>query len=280
MITNYGYSFNHLKNYSLTLNNNQELVSSNEAKNFLYYKCFISPSIIDDMGTTNIGWRRGAKSGPYFYLKDYIPPEGWTAIGLKVVNLYDDGNNEWLGTKNTRGEWYIGYHGVKTIESIQNIYKQGFRRGDGQVHENDPNINPLNNYIYPYCGKGVYFTPDINEAKSYAQFIEYNNYNYKIVFMCRINPLYIKIADLGNNKEYWIVEGDKLGDLNGKKRSDVVRPYRILFMKERIYKKISKNKTFYFSEKNLTLNNYYFNTNQVPIILRKLIILYQIILIN
>ena len=35
--------------------------------------------------------------------------------------------------------------------------------------------------------------------------------------MCRINPYEVRIADIGNNKEYWIVEADKLGDMNGKK---------------------------------------------------------------
>ena len=228
-----------------------QIISFQEAKNFLYYKCGISSSILDDQGTTKTGWRKGAKSGPPGYLKDYIPPISWTAIGLKVKNLYDYGNNEWIGTNNTPGEWYIGYHGVKTIEAIQNIYSQGFRRGDGQMHKNDPNKNPLNKNIYPICGEGVYFTPDISEAESYAQFIMYNNYNYKIVFMCRINPKYVKIADLGKNKEYWIVEGDKLGDLNGKKRSDVVRPYRILFKREPVQSQTKDNNSI----KNNTINN-------------------------
>ena len=240
-----------------------EKISFLDCKNFLYYKCGISSSILDDQGTTKTGWRKGAKSGPPGYLKDYIPPEGWIAIGLKVVNLYDHGNNEWIGTNNTPGEWYIGYHGVKTIDAIQNIYSQGFRRGDGQLYKNYPNINPLNKNRYPTCGEGVYFTPDIIEAESYAQFIMYNNYNYKIVFMCRINPKYVKIADLGKNKEYWIVEGDKLGDLYGQKRSDVVRPYRILFKREAVQNKNKENNLIMNAKTNINPKTQIINNKNI-----------------
>ena len=57
--------------------------------------------------------------------------------------------------------------------------------------------------------------PDIEEAKKFTSLFLYNGYNYRIVFMCRINPYKVRIADIDNNKEYWIVERDKLGDLNG-----------------------------------------------------------------
>ena len=50
--------------------------------------------------------------------------------------------------------------------------------------------------------------------------------------MCRVNPYKVRIADIGGGKEYWIVEGDKLGDLFGQRRIGEVRPYRILVSKE------------------------------------------------
>jgi len=154
------------------------------------------------------------------FSKDYIPPEGWTAIGLKVASIYDGGNDAWLGTGNNKGEWYIGYHGVKSIDAIHGICVDGFRRGSGQVYKDDVNINPLTNKQFPKCGEGVYFTNDIEEAKKYTLPIDYNGNKYRIVFMCRVNPYKVRIASLGDKKEYWIVEGDKLGDLYGKKRSD------------------------------------------------------------
>ena len=60
------------------------------------------------------------------------------------------------------------YHGVKQVESIQKIYIEGFRRGEGQAHKDDNNINPLSNKLYPKCEEGVYFTPNISEAKTYT----------------------------------------------------------------------------------------------------------------
>ena len=70
------------------------------------------------------GWRIDDKNGPPGYLKDYIPPIGWIGVGLKVKNIYDEGDNIWLGRKKTKGEWYICYHGTKTKESIEKIYNK------------------------------------------------------------------------------------------------------------------------------------------------------------
>ena len=148
---------------------------------------------------------------------------------------------------NNIGEWYIGYHGVRSVESIQKIYDEGFRSGYKQHYKNAPNINPLTKSLYPLCGEGAYFMPDIEEAKKYTTLFSYNGYNYRIVFMCRINPYKVRIVDIGNNKEYWIVEADKLGDLNGQKSTNVVRPYRLLICKEvNIH---SSYKNYYYENK-------------------------------
>ena len=141
-------------------------------------------------------------------------------------------DNTWIGTENTLGEWYICYHGVKSVEAIQGICYNGFRRGEGQSYKDARNINPLTNNLYPICGEGVYFTPDVDEANSYTSPILYKNCNYRFLFMCRVNPFKVKIAETDLGKEYWIVEGDKLGDLFGDRRIEEVRPYRILVIKD------------------------------------------------
>ena len=46
--------------------------------------------------------------------------------------------------------------------------------------------------------------------------------------MCRINPYKVKICRYIDNKEAWIVNGDRLNDIEGKKYDDEVRLYRIL----------------------------------------------------
>ena len=223
--------FNKPENSSMLKSNILPNLSIEEAKQFLLNGCKISPEVLDDKGTALVGWVIGRKNGHPFFLKEYKPPIGWTTIGLKVLNLYDNKDNTWIGTNNKFGEWYIGYHGVKDKNAIIGICKEGFKRGPRQMCKDSPNENPLNNFKYSKCGEGVYFTPDIDEAKGYALPIDYNNHKYRIIFMCRINPYEVRIANLGN-KEYWIVEGDLLGDLFAKNRTDLVRHYRILVLRE------------------------------------------------
>ena len=173
-------------------------------------------------------------TGPIGYLKGYTIPKGWKGFGLNVINQYED--NDWLGRCNSPREWYIGYHGTKNKGSINGIINQGFRRGNGQTHQKSNNSNPLTNKEYPLCGKGVYFTPDIEEAKKYTEPIEYNGYKYRVVFMCRINPYKTRIHSnpnepLNSLRDYFIVEGDELNDFYGIKRDNEVRPYRILLLR-------------------------------------------------
>lgn len=197
------------------------MVSIDEAKNFLCNYCGVPSYRLDSAGDLSYDsdyWRVGKYNGPPAYLKKFIPPKGWTAVGLKVINKYDRGDNTWLGTSNSFGEWYIGYHGVKTTSAIYKICMEGFRKGPRQLEKNSNNINSLNNYLYPKCGEGVYLAQDINEAASYASPISYNNKNYKVVFMCRINPNAVKISNQGYEKDYYITSG----------YYDEVRAYRIL----------------------------------------------------
>ena len=166
------------------------------------------------------------------YLKNFIPPKSWTAIGLKVNNLFDGGDNTWLGTSNVVGEWYIGYHGVKSMSSINNILFNGLRKGPGQYFKNFNNANSLANILYPQCGEGVYFSQDINDAKLYTKTISYLGNIFRVIFMCKINPYKFRIGDRGVNKDYMIVNGDRIDDMNGTKKINEVRPYRILLLKE------------------------------------------------
>ena len=198
------------------------MVSIDEAKDFLFNCCKVPSNRLDSAGDLPFdsdSWRVGKYNGPPRYLKKFIPPKGWTAVGLKVSNLYDGGNNTWLGTSNSEGEWFTGYHGVKTSLAIHNICMEGFRKGPGQGHKDCDNINSINKNIYQKCGEGVYLAQDINQAAYYTAPIKYNNKNYKVVFMCRINPKAVKISNMGIGKDFYITSG----------HYDEVRPYRILF---------------------------------------------------
>ena len=214
--------FNPTPNLSL---NNPILVRGID---FLINGCHIPPNFLDNRGNVITGWRIGAKSGPLGNLKDYSPPLGWIGIGLNVLNQYDNQDNSWLGENNNKGEWYIAYHGIKSFNSISGILFNGFRRGPFQDFQYNININPLTRRLYPYCGVGVYFIPDFNEAKMNTLILNYLGMKLRVIFMCRLNPYKVRIVNIGLNKERWIVNGDELNDPYGRKRDDEVRPYRIL----------------------------------------------------
>ena len=159
---------------------------------------------------------RGNKSGNNFSKgqmrgqKPYDPPLGWTGHGLRVLDCYDDGDNRWLGNKNTKGEWWVAYHGT-SIKYVVSILLNGLKSGKGQHYSNQVDIN---NHI---IGKGVYVTPKIQIAEQYSLRKPFNG--YVCVLMCRVNPENVRIPI--NNNDYWIVNGNNKD----------VRPYRILIKK-------------------------------------------------
>ena len=44
------------------------------------------------------------------------PPKGYLRIGLKVLGLYDNGNNNWIGKDETG--WHVAYHGTKNYDFV------------------------------------------------------------------------------------------------------------------------------------------------------------------
>ena len=89
----------------------------------------------------------------------------------------------------------------------------------GQTYKGSYNNNLLTKYNYMLCKEEAYFTPNMNEANEYTDIIKYNNYDLRVVFMCRINPHKVRITNTFDNNEYWLTNG----------KIDEVRPYRILF---------------------------------------------------
>ena len=153
-------NINNITQYNYNKNKNIYLFLSYD---FLKNGCYIPENMLDSRGDC-LTWGSGKSGGPPNYLKDYILPLGWTGIGLKVLNLYDNGDNILLGrSNNNNGEWFIGYHGTKAIDSVRGIIFNGFRKGPNQGCLNYININPLSKNISTSCLEGVYFTPNINE---------------------------------------------------------------------------------------------------------------------
>ena len=179
--------------------------------------CKIFQKDLDPRGNRSEGWGVGEYRGG----KPYNPPIGWTGIGLKVMDKY--GDNTWLGMNNSSGEWCVAYHGVARGQNSDkvkyvtgNIFKgEKFIVGKNQVHTNCQDVFHPGKTV----GDGVYCTPTISTAESYAGYSDINGNRYATVLMVRVNPKAIRhCTDSG---DYWVVDGT----------TNQIRPYRILYKK-------------------------------------------------
>ena len=152
------------------------------------------------------------------------PPISYIDYGLRL-NKYDNGDNTWLNYNNVKGEWYIAYHGTQS-DAAQAIINEEFRAGPNQYLEIEHNLNPLSNAYYNICGKGVICSPIIKETEGYGKGFKIQNKEYYFTFVCRVNPYQVRIC--GVYKNYWVVSGDDLYDLNAIKFDSEIRLYRIL----------------------------------------------------
>ena len=127
--------------------------------------------------------------------------------------------------ENVKGEWCVAYHGVgRFLESeklksvVGNIYKGGFKPGEGQLHKAcDDQFHPGKR-----VGVGIYCTPLIKYAEYYAGISKLKEKNYKTVLMVRVKPDSIRHCDKCQESRecnYWVVNGT----------TDEIRPYRILY---------------------------------------------------
>ena len=183
--------------------------------------CKLTKKQLDSRGNRSDGWGINECRGG----KPYEPPIGWTGIGLKVLDKYE--NNKWIGMSNVEGEWCVAYHGVcsgQASDQVKNvtglIYKGAFKKGSGQDHKNCPDVFHPGNLVR----EGVYCTPKIKTAEMYAGISTINGQNYKTVLMVRVNPSAIRHCDqcsISRDLKYWVVNGT----------NDEIRPYRILYKK-------------------------------------------------
>jgi hypothetical protein len=89
--------------------------------------------------------------------------------GLMVSGRFDNGNDTWLGMSNIPGEWAVAYHGTHP-DFVKSITETPLRPGPHNCH-----------------GYGVYCSPKVEEASSYAPPVQIDGRTYKYVFMCRVN---------------------------------------------------------------------------------------------
>ena len=190
-------------------------------KTLIMEGCKLSINMLDSRGNKKSGWSNGQKRGGF----DYYPPiQGWIGFGLKVLDKYDNGNNDWIANNGNKNEWAVAYHGtgVKmgssfTLEKATNcIINEGFKAGWGQAYAGDEDARHPGKKV----GVGVYCSPNPYVMESYARNAEtstcINGINYMMGFMMRVKPECIRYSN--NQKDYWVLNGT----------TDEMRPYRIM----------------------------------------------------
>ena len=191
--------------------------------------CKLTPEMLDSRGNRVDGWAENEKRGGF----DYIPPKGWMGFGLKVLGMYDNGNDDWIALDGRKGEWAVAYHGLSArggnVENaVNNIYTKGYKIGKAQACSGDQNINTKYKFDKNVdkedhsktVGVGVYCSPDPYVMEDYASQADVKanvfGKRYLMGFMMRVKPDKIRISS--STPDYWVLDGT----------AKEMRPYRIM----------------------------------------------------
>ena len=177
--------------------------------------CKLTLNMLDSRGNqTQNGW---AKPGEERGGKEYFPPDNtWIGYGLRVLDQYDNKNNDWIGMNGNPNEWAVAYHGtsenaVKPICSQNGKFWSTIKEGAyGQKCCDYRNINELSQSEFPKCGEGTYCSPHLNYATKYSK---------GVIIMCRVNPKLMRIPEGKFSNVEWITDGTR----------NTIRPYRLLY---------------------------------------------------
>ena len=177
-------------------------------------ECHLTPDMLDERGNKDPSqWQKSWQiRGGFSY---YPPNNGWVGFGLKVLDQYDNGNNDWIAKDNNPNERAVAYHGT-SLSAVKPIcQKEGkffSTVSKGAYSQKCININRKSQKSYPICEEGAYFSPHLEYAKDFAP-------KNGVIIMCRVNPNKLRIpsGEFGENE--WITDGTR----------NSVRPYRILF---------------------------------------------------
>ncbi len=223
-----------LEEFKNKFNNDPEFNELNNLKeihsDLLIGQIKLSKNDLDPEGNRSSGWGIHEKRGN----KRYYPPLNWTGIGIKVIDKYDDGNNDWIGMENIEGEWCVAYHGLCRGQESNNVKKitrdiakgeKVLKPGEGKAHKNCDDLL-YQNHPGEYdednkVGEGVYVTPKIKITieHGYAGISTINGVDYYTALMVRVKPKAIRHCAC--YKDYWVINGSP----------EEIRPYRILYKK-------------------------------------------------
>ena len=150
----------------------------------------------------------------------YDPPYKWMGLGLKVLGEHDDGNDEWLEKISKESNWAVAYRGINTKKNskfkVQDYLKYFIERKDLNIAitNNGENLIDHRKWKPTPVGKGIWMTPYIKLAEKYTQTISFNNKQYKVLLMAKVNISKIR-QPKGTN--FWVLNNED------------IRIYRVLF---------------------------------------------------
>ena len=180
--------------------------------------CKLTLDMLDSRGDQFHG--KWAERPAYRGGMEYFPPDkNWVGYGLKVLEQYDNKNNDWIGMDGNKNEWAVAYHGtsnnavlpiIKKEGKFYSTIKEGAKR---QFCKNYKNYNIKSQKLYKICGEGAYCSPHLE----YAQ--KYSNSSNGVIIMCRVNPNLIRIPEGEYQENEWITDGTR----------NTIRPYRLLY---------------------------------------------------
>ncbi|CAI7994674.1 hypothetical protein GBAR_LOCUS1529 [Geodia barretti] len=100
------------------------------------------------------------------------------------------------------GEWPVSYHGTG-VSASGSIAQDGYHLSKGK------------RFLY---GRGVYSTPSVKVAATYAHAFTHDGAEYQLVFQNRTSTEGLKVINAADNGvgEYWVQPADKL-----------IRPYSV-----------------------------------------------------
>ena len=121
---------------------------------------------------------------------EYRRPYGWYRYALNVVGKYE--NDKWLGpggirTESSSDEWPVSYHGTNMEESEASSISCSSPDKASRFHH----------------GKGVFSSPDLAVASSYAQRFKHNGHHHRIILQNRVNPTDGHLVVVNEGK-YWL----------------------------------------------------------------------------
>ena len=140
--------------------------------------------------------------------KESTIPSNWDSLHFNIVGKYDDGDDSWLENGE---EWIKAYHGTwrnckteqEIFDTINSIFNNGFQNGYNNLHADHNDICHSGRKV----GIGVYVTPNIETAKSFAGKITYNGEEYKTLFEVMIKKKAIRACNCPGANDFWVVNG-------------------------------------------------------------------------